>query len=626
MRGCVTVLVLACVGCGPLKIGYPDTGDGPKPVDSEPGDSEPGETTASLPACEDTEWPDKAVAVNESCTLPPAEMELERMWLVTHPWLLYAGTFTAGRFLDEDESGDIGPEDPMYLMVMSGSLDSSLEGGPSLWDGRGELIRSDSAFLGTRSLRGILADVDSDRLGIEAIIGAESVSWDDGQDALGVFDESGVAVSSTFDDFDANDLWPLDLEGDGEIEVLWGGAIRCVATGEILVELEGFNADDNSLVTDLDLDGLPDIIGVTRDGDLARWNVAGELVVTYGELAHPGQVLYPELLVANLDDDDEGEILVEMSGFLSILEPDGALIHSAASDLSFGDIAIGELDGDEFPEIVSYFHSDEARGLIAFEHDLSLKWRVDGAESSLSGPTLADLDADGIHELLFFEQNHLLLVGSDGQIRHEGELPAYCNNQNPPLVVDIDGDDLAEIVVLCGFGWMAAFENPSGGWAVRGADMPWPSADHHPGDRAFDGGLPDSSVPHWLEPGGNVWHGLAAGAPDLPDLGLELAEVCALGDGSTRVTAYLGNRGLADLQEPVDLVLSRLTDGLEYQRVSSCGDLVSGMATAIRLEAELGTPTTEVTVSIDAGGRVAECQDSDNELNVELADHMVGGE
>ena len=110
---------------------------------------------------------------------------------------------------------------------------------------------------------------------------------------------------------------------------------------------------------------------------------------------------------------------------------------------------------------------------------------------------------------------------------------------NPVIVTDIDGDGRAEILVGGKNPSLVVLDNAAGGWPVRGAEDWWPGMDHFPGDRAIDGSLPPGSATHWLGEGTNVWQGLQAGPPDLPDLGVE-AEACSDDCETTLVLAQVG--------------------------------------------------------------------------------------
>jgi hypothetical protein len=610
-------LLLLCAGCGPLTIGYVDTDARSGPVDSRPGDTEPPDTSMSLPDCQTTDWPDKAVTVNKTCTLPPAVMELERMWVVTHPRLLSADGPYVGRFVDADEDGEIGPDDPVSIAVMTDGTENYLDSGPTLLDAGGDITIGLGGFEGASSNALTLGDLEPARVGIEALAGSSYRS--DATPTLAVLDEYGL-ISSVELDHGSGVPWLVDLDADGQAEVLFAGAVRDATTGEVVVSVEGGADVDLVLAADLDLDGQPELVGF--DGaTLAIWSADGTQRPTVSSQVFSGGAA--RIAVGNLDEDAFGELVIAVDGWLLSFDSDGRVINSL--DLGYSDafeLVLAELDGDPLPEIVATYRHRGSGYVVAFEDDLSPLWTLESEDDRLHH-VAADLDGDGLHELVVAGVEELTILDHDGGAIATAELFGVGNDAIP-VVIDLDGDDLAEILVYCDCGFLSAYESPTGGWAVRGADMPWPGSVHFPGDRDFDGGLPDPSDAHWLRPGENVWQGLAAGAPDLPDLGIEIVEVCAEKDGVTRVTAYLGNHGLANLREPVQVVLERPEDDQEFTRVSSPRSLASGLATAVQLEASLGSATDRLRVRVDSGGEVAECGDVDNSAEVALDDFEEG--
>ncbi|HET9315695.1 MAG TPA: FG-GAP-like repeat-containing protein, partial [Vicinamibacteria bacterium] len=105
-----------------------------------------------------------------------------------------------------------------------------------------------------------------------------------------------------------------------------------------------------------------------------------------------------------------------------------------------GNVAIGNLDADPFPEIVSF----QGGRPIIFEHDGTRKLLgASGFSPNWGGPSLADLDGDGIVEIIAGRQ----VFNADGTIRWTG---AGTNGDagNGPLsiVADLDMDGSPEVV------------------------------------------------------------------------------------------------------------------------------------------------------------------------------------
>src|SRR5262249_49104960 len=115
--------------------------------------------------------------------------------------------------------------------------------------------------------------------------------------------------------------------------------------------------------------------------------------------------------------------------------------------------AVGDLDGDGFPEIVAV---SDSRTLIAFRHDGTLLWksavrlpdsRVFGATYEWGSASLADLDHNGTPEIVFGP----LVFNSDGSLRWDGRASGgqgSADNFVGPLslVADIDLDGSPEVI------------------------------------------------------------------------------------------------------------------------------------------------------------------------------------
>ncbi|MBK7830673.1 VCBS repeat-containing protein [Nannocystis sp.] len=163
-------------------------------------------------------------------------------------------------------------------------------------------------------------------------------------------------------------------------------------------------------------------------------------------------------LVANFtDDNDDGEIdLCDVPDVVVVAGPDQGsdtppsrlylldgltgVEHGYAAELvQFGGTpALGDIDADGLPEIVAL--SADAH-LVAFEHDLTLKWKsaatVPGAQSSAVG--LADVDQDGDVEIFVSNQ---LFDHMGAELWAKGPASIY----SATMAADIDGVPGLEIL------------------------------------------------------------------------------------------------------------------------------------------------------------------------------------
>ncbi|MFC7358608.1 FG-GAP-like repeat-containing protein [Jejudonia soesokkakensis] len=79
----------------------------------------------------------------------------------------------------------------------------------------------------------------------------------------------------------------------------------------------------------------------------------------------------------------------------------------------------------------------------------SLDWPANPAVKNSRGTTLADLDGDGIQEIIYGADTELLAIKGDGTILWQKtvEGPILL----PPTVVDLDGDNVPEVIVNTGY-------------------------------------------------------------------------------------------------------------------------------------------------------------------------------
>ncbi|MCU1422226.1 MAG: hypothetical protein JWN36_1877, partial [Microbacteriaceae bacterium] len=280
-------------------------------------------------------------------------------------------------------------------------------------------------------------------------------------------------------------------------------------------------------------------------------------------------------------------------------------------------IGVGELDGDPEPEIVLDYNGvvDGAlvSGLIVYDEHLAELWRVPMSDVGWHPFTLADLDGDGLHEIVVRDHDALTIYGPDGTLL--ATIPTGNSNnhwKNVPLVVDLDGDGLAEIVVSGSAPAVQVFESAAGGWLVPDPDVPAPGVDFHPGILNVDGTVP-AETDWWTA--ANVWQGHAAiaGGPALPNLTVSIAEVC--GEGCVDdlyVTVYVANAGAADIAEPVPVSVTRIADGVEVASGRLAPPLAAGTERALELRVPVASAVGGLRATVDRDAAILECDETDD--------------
>jgi hypothetical protein len=146
--------------------------------------------------------------------------------------------------------------------------------------------------------------------------------------------------------------------------------------------------------------------------------------------------------------------------------------------------ALGNLCGDSRPEIVVPSYDGFMR---AYSPDGTLVWRyrfddVGGDFIGASGAALADLNGDGIVEVVFStystvnDISHLMMLDAAGKPLHSIPLPKR-GSMSVPTIADVDGDGVLEIVLSLkdtlggGYGGVQIYDVSSATESVA----PWPT-------------------------------------------------------------------------------------------------------------------------------------------------------
>lgn len=593
-------------GAGPDSDPTIDTQDSAQSVDSD--------TAAASGDCPD-DWPDRAVAVRSDCSLPPADWSLKELWHLDEPQI-EAVTAHAARFDDTDGDGAITRADTMSLWGCPYSLHSST-GGQIVVDGpTGALVREETGFAGSYRTYARTADFDPMHLGME--VGLPTDIFRDGTYWHGANAGStswGPKLSDSHATTQLGTPWFVDAGSDGTLDVIVGSLLLDPTTGAIERVLDPNLSNPSNVAADLDRDGLPEIIAASGRG-AAIWPGTG------GDPFICPTPSYDIILfgVGNLDDDEDGEVVAATSHLLTVCDTDGAVLASLVSETPGGSVVgIGEIDGDPEPEIVTDFNyydgTDYQHGIVAYDTALNELWRWSSTEIGWNPFTLADLDGDGMQEIVVRELNALTILDGAGVEITSIEAGTSNNHwKNVPLVVDVDGDDLAEIVVSGSSPVIQVIENSSGGWLVDEGGVPAPGADQHPGIMNEAGEVPTVPEIFWADPRRNVWQGhpLGDGTAHLPDLAVTIDAVCAEScSADYQVTVYVSNIGPEPAIEPIHVSLVRVTDGVEVGSGTLPAPLDSGVARALDVSVPVASATGGLRAVVDPNGQILECDEAD---------------
>jgi outer membrane protein assembly factor BamB/predicted Ser/Thr protein kinase len=254
-----------------------------------------------------------------------------------------------------------------------------------------------------------------------------------------------------------------DLDGDGHDEVVvlpWAAGPLELRALDDLARRASFDLPDGGwarpVAADLDADARPELVLGLHDGLALALDLAAGRLRERWRRDLGGRILNPPT-VADLDADGRPELLAtahagERQDLVLLAGDDGReLWRRPGEGGRLGAPQLHDLDGDGAPEILVATHD---RGVAALDLAGAVRWRFLPAPAApaqppvSAPPALADLDADGVPELLVPLRDGVLfaLDVRDGRPRwrYTTDDPTI---EPAPVARDIDGDGLAEVVL-----------------------------------------------------------------------------------------------------------------------------------------------------------------------------------
>ncbi|MCB9727774.1 MAG: VCBS repeat-containing protein [Deltaproteobacteria bacterium] len=339
-------------------------------------------------------------------------------------------------------------------------------------------------------------------------------------------------------------LVAADLDQDGDLDVVVAGdgglylhanvTVHAASDTTRSVDLPGtYTAPDFVVAGDFDGDGDQDLAVASDSSASTRlltwkdgvWSQAGVLASVR---------LHGEGVAVDFDADGDIDVLGATDSGIALLRNDGAIpwpgsSHDVASGL---DIAVGDLDGDGDPDVMT---GSRDSGALAWVE--SLDWGSDLATHSIDASwsgfdelAMADVDGDGALDLVVAqfdgESDEVAWYrnGGDGS-SWERHLIAAVEGPAAVTAGDIDRDGVVEVVVAtaaAGIQVLGPIVDPAAEWQV---EVDWPLG----GARVALGGLvnidydgrPDWTAPHslfmsWMDLHGDVFEsGLTTSSTDV---------------------------------------------------------------------------------------------------------------
>lgn len=405
-----------------------------------------------------------------------------------------------------------------------------------------------------------------------------------------------------------------DLDGDGQVEILFGGAVFS-ASGQLLWEGRG---DTMPIAVDLDLDGQLEVLasGNAYESDgTEKWS-SGLGPGSFGG----------GYAIGNFDGDDYPEIVTKSNdSSIVLLEHTGEIKWGPVSipGEGGGPPTIADMDGDGKPEI----GVAGARFYTVFETDGSIKWSspTQDLSSARTGSSVFDFEGDGKAEILYNDELFFRIYdGSTGDVLFEIPNPSGTLFENP-IVVDVDNDNHAEIVLAAnnyrfkGVTGIRVFESSRDDWvATRNI---WNQHAYHIDNINDDGTIPQFEAPSWLTHNTYRLNTFAdRNALDEPDLTVSRLAVVDHGPGQPfSMHARYGNAGaIANGSGTAvrfyngDPLSGGILLGTQTLPVIQGRDFVD-----LQLDGITGISAgDEIFAVVDSENRSAECREDNNRMSI----------
>ncbi|WP_375768069.1 FG-GAP-like repeat-containing protein [Archangium gephyra] len=390
-----------------------------------------------------------------------------------------------------------------------------------------------------------------------------------------------------------------DLDGDGTVELLNGNYVFSNTGVRKWVGSDGFGGISGtgpiSFAADIDQDGKLEVIN-----DRAVYRHDGTLKCANTSIGHGLAG------VGNFDSDPYGEIAVVWSGKVSLLDDDCRLLWTATipDGGAGGAPNIADFDNDGQAEI----GVAGAGRYVVLESNGVIKWSsvTRDYSSNRTGSSTFDFEGDGKAEVVYADEVRLRIYdGATGAVRFEVPHSSGTTYENP-VVVDVDGDDNAEIVMIANnyhgfdkFTGIRVFRDKKDGWV--NTRRIWNQHAYSVTNVNDDGTIPAHPATNWLTPGLNTFRSNSQGvgstsafaASDLQVVSA-VASSCDHETLALTLTARVRNDGEAAASAGLKVAF--------YQGNPASGGTLLGVATVPSVIPAGGETTASLTLATAPGG------------------------
>lgn len=258
-----------------------------------------------------------------------------------------------------------------------------------------------------------------------------------------------------------------NMDEDPELEILFGVGTKIAALNIDGSSVPGWPVQlgyyiwSSPACGDIDGDGFLEIVACSRnntsgnEGELYAYELNGSAVNGFPVTMAGGGTMNASL--ADIDNDEDLEIFVNVrnhpDGWTYVFDGDGTVFEGWPQQLNTfpgSGISVADITGDDIPEVIglSYesLYAFDTAGNILDGFPVS----EDGYNYSYSQPIIADIDDDGMREIIYggcADGGAVFAVNSDGSyVDGWPQTVEYWIFANPALA-DLDDDGDLEIVI-----------------------------------------------------------------------------------------------------------------------------------------------------------------------------------
>ncbi|MBK6922843.1 MAG: VCBS repeat-containing protein [Deltaproteobacteria bacterium] len=391
-------------------------------------DSGGSDTGTVVPSCKVGDDIDAAQPCVDVAPPDSFEPDVQWAWPGNNGELDVLGTPVVANLTDDNGDGEIDLCDIPDVVVIAST---------NTFGGGGHLYLLDGAT-GTEHLRietpvqpilyPALGDLDGD--GIAEIVAATPGDFGGGGFLL-AFHADGSLLWQSPDGTQTSSfaISLADLDADGDVEIIFAGGVYD-HTGH---RLWTGGASYLNTAADLDDDGDLEVImggAAYQDDGAVMWS-------GFDTQGHPH--------VADLDQDGSPEVMFVSSSGITIVDANGvASVSNAASNLAqWRPAAVHDMDGDGAPEIAV----GSSNTYSVLETNLVANWTAAVSDGSgYAAGTAFDFLGDAAAEAMYADETTLFIFDDSGTPLLTTPRSSWTQWENP-IVVDVDNDGSAEIVV-----------------------------------------------------------------------------------------------------------------------------------------------------------------------------------